>query len=557
MSKTSTFAFVAGAAELLSKGINVSQLSRQRFIDSLVNEQPFKILIDDATKDMFLLDGKRVIRDGRCVYLDKKRNKFEQNLTLDVSKVKQIMEVLYTAQIETFNDFDEKDFIEGFDEKIKQMDAEFYSRLLMKEKLTRENTNEFLRIFLALFDYKNNYSKMLYDDSHIDKSFKLNLKNKYEIVDNRLYIYIKPSDKRKIEKLCGSTPITEYLKDIKAFVISKNIYDYFFASYGNRFQSCFSLSSEYGYCYGYIPFAMADESFICYATTGGVNKLPIISGKQFPCPNMLWRCWGYASENGELLLDKRYKESCSGVETFIKACIDTLISKEPCIIDDANSGCVTKRVLYNNGEGIKKIFNDLNGYFYSDSLRLDADDLYFKYGNGNNSIGSIRYPWTSTHKRFTTFASTIVNVSPSLTLDKPYKIVNGVLLNPKLCPITGLMIDESLDKSPYSKYYTNVCLKSAVLTYINGYVFCDDCTDAECSYYFNIDTSNSCSACRDFAGGKLFAYGYGSSVDPDYKCVSLKSIKEHIKGHIKSTKYDGILLRYFDGADVKYQFYKA
>lgn len=563
MTAIKTFAFVVGAAELLSKGVDISILDHKRFVDreEFSGDNEYRVKIDAPTKEMFKLDSDKVIRTGTIVKTVEDKN-FEPNLSLSVDKVKQIMQVLWEANIEYFSDFNERDFVEGYDKIIEKFDRDFNRELEMQSKLSRDNTDSALKIFLALFNYQNGYSKKLYDDSKIDKDIEslVCLKEKdVKVVDNRLYIYIKPSDFKKIERemLANGVTPTPDMRKIKAFVISKNVYDYFWASYGNKFQSCFSLNSEYGYLYGYVPFAMAEESFICYATTGSVNKIPIISGKQFPCPNMLWRCWGYPSENKELLIDKRYPNSGYDNEVFIDACINVLKSKIE-LINDNNRGI--DRTLLNKGKNIAKIQEDLNGYFYADSLRIkdDKSETFFRFAGGTCGTGNFKAPWQQTHKRFITYASTITGISDTLTLDKPCKVINGVLLNPKVCPTTGFFIDESESKSPYAKFYTKDCKESCVLTYINGCVFCDLCTkDCVSSAFFHIIPNPARSYSRDFAGGKLYIYGYNSGSAEDFKGISLKSLKEHIKGHIDTTGLDGILLRYFEGSEIKYQFYKG
>lgn len=562
MTSIKSFAFVVGAAELLSKGVDISVLDRRRFVDreEFAEGTEYHVKVDKPTQEMFGLDSDKIIRRGAIVISSEDKN-FEANISLSLNKVKQIMQVLWEAEIESFSDFDEKDFVEGYEEVIKKIDAGYDRNLEMKSKLSRTNTDTALTIFLALFNYAKGYSKKLYDDSKVNKDFNKLLKIKtddFDILDNRLYIYFKPSDMKKIDKYmrANNSAMTDDMRSMKAFVISKNVYDYFWASYGNKFQSCFSLNSEYGYLYGYVPFAMADESFICYATTGGTNKIPIISGKQFQCPNMLWRCWGYADTVGDLLLDKRYKDNSSYYQTFIEACINVLKTKISAI-DDSTS-CSGDRDLYNLGQGIRTIHNELDGYFYSDSLRKNDSKVYFRFAGGMCGTGRVKAPWQETHRRFTTYASTITAVSDTLTLDKKCAVVNGVLLNPKRCPVTGFMISDTDTKSPYAKYYTKDCKESCVLTYIDGCVFCDASTmDMIDTTFFKISASNDRNLQRNFNSSRLKAYGYSTGTADDYKCISLKSLKEHIKGHISSTGLDGILLRYFEGSEIKYQFFKG
>lgn len=556
MTAIKSFARVMSAAELLSKGIDFSSFSNKQFKEheAFASGTSFKVSVDDNVKKMFKLPSNNLTREGMLVWANKESDDFAPDLTLNIEQVKQIMQALWEANLESFLDFKEEVYIDNYKQYIKDLDKSFNTSLEMKSKLSRDNTDLFLRIFLALFNYKNGYSKKLYDDSKIDKDFNLKLKTKdFDIIDNRLYIYFKPSDIKRLEKILSAT-YPDFNRDIlkmKAFVISKNVYDYFWASYGNSFQSCFSLNSDHNYIYGYIPLALSESSFICYATTGEVNKIPVVSGKQFLCPNMLWRSWGYSDEKNILLIDKRYTSFSSDIVT---ACIDILKSKID-IYDDKGDNLT--RTLLNDGKDLYKIFKDTDGIFYSDSLKFHDDEtVTFQYGCGNHNNGHVKTPWQDTHGRFTSFASTITSVSDSLTLDKPFAIVNHTLLNPKICPVTGFMIDENMQESPFAKFFTRPCTNACMITYIDGCVFCDASTMDYDDDYFRISSKSSSENRRAFKSSKLYIYNYSSNVSADYKGISLKTLKENLKGRIKNTSFDGILLRYFEGSEVKYQFYK-
>lgn len=553
-----SFPKVFVAAEMLSKGIDISKYNSINALRADVDNlgDNFSIAVDDATKDFFNLKGNILSRQGRTVWYEKKiPENFTPNLTLTIDKVKDIMKVLYELNLESFSKFNEEDFIPNFKEYIAELDKNFNEDLPMMSKLARQNTNTALKIFLALFNYKNDYSKKLYYDSAVDKDFSI-IDAQGPVIDNRMYIYFKPSDMRKIEKIMSSEgqSMTDDMKKMTAFVISKNIYDYFWASYGNSFQSCFALNSEYSFLYGYVPFAMAPESFICYATTGGVNKIPVIAGNQFLCPNMLFRCWGYADTQKNLLVDKRYKATTTEQEVFIKAVLQVLSQKIK-MIDDVSLGSYPKRKLYDQGKNIYNIYKDTEGSFYADSLRVNGEEesVYFQYSNGNNGIGCNRAPWKNMYGDFITYASTISKVSDTLTLDKPWKVVNDTLMNPKICPVTGLFIDDTEEKSIYAKYFTKDCEKSFVFTYLNGYVFLDAYTEEPdiSSLHFRVNKDTS----RQFTGGVLRIGNYKT---PATNCtITLKNLKEMLKGHFNELNVDGVLLRYFEGTEVKYQFYKG
>lgn len=101
-----------------------------------------------------------------------------------------------------------------------------------------------------------------------------------------------------------------YVKDNRAFyvydeeyylVVSKNLYDVFFASQGNGFESCFSLTSDHGFITG-APFWNAHDGFyMVYLTKGTVSKWSAIPGHKLKLPQMLARAWGYNTEAGFLI----------------------------------------------------------------------------------------------------------------------------------------------------------------------------------------------------------------------------------------------------------------
>lgn len=95
----------------------------------------------------------------------------------------------------------------------------------------------------------------------------------------------------------------------KYFVVSKNNYDTFWASQGNGFESCFSLTSSHGYIRG-VPFWIAHKGFfMCYMTDGDITKWSAIPGHKCKLPKMTARAWGYLRPNGTLCLGKTYDKS--------------------------------------------------------------------------------------------------------------------------------------------------------------------------------------------------------------------------------------------------------
>lgn len=548
-----SFAYVAVGAELLAGGVDISKHTRDSIKELVRDSLPEKYLIDvdEDTKELFNLPTVNVCREKGCVWcLQKvKKKEHQPNLTLTIDKVKSIMEVLYTAGIETFAEIDESVYITGFKEKIDALDAEVdYTKAFdcdIKNKLKRADTQDALKIFLALCNYPNKYSLKLFEDSKVDKTFHLKDFKDFEVVDNRIIIPFKPSDKRQILKYLKAKGIKECeisteIKEASAFVISKNVYDYFWASYGNAFQSCFSLNSDYNYLFGYIPFAVADESFMCYATTGKVNKIPVISGNQWLCPNMIFRTWAYASSDEQLIIDKRYRKSDNAYSYFVEIVLDILEKKFNAHTTDDEETVV----LYNDGKGLYDAWQNTRVKFYSDSLRCFTDDkkVDFCYNCGTKSTHGDTPPWKS--GTFLAYASKVKEVSSTLDLGKDIEILDGKLINPKVCPVTHLRISDELEQSPYAKYLTSPVDNLLVFSYIDGHIFLDAATKesnaegADC-----IGVKNDAGLYRGFVGGYLWIGPYSAKESSNVKVLPLKSLKEFIKGHIKDTCYDAILLR--------------
>ena len=89
-----------------------------------------------------------------------------------------------------------------------------------------------------------------------------------------------------------------FLRNNEYLVISKNLYDVFFASQGNGFESCFSLTSSHKYIRG-VPYWQAhDGYYMCYITDGDITKWSAIPGHKLKLPKMSARAWGYRLTDG-------------------------------------------------------------------------------------------------------------------------------------------------------------------------------------------------------------------------------------------------------------------
>lgn len=99
------------------------------------------------------------------------------------------------------------------------------------------------------------------------------------------------------------------LDDGTYFVVSKNLYDTFFASQGNGFESCFSLTSQHRYIRG-VPYWMSHAGYyMCYITDGDVTKWSAIPGHKLKLPKMICRAWGYKLVDGGFGIGKTYDKT--------------------------------------------------------------------------------------------------------------------------------------------------------------------------------------------------------------------------------------------------------
>ena len=107
----------------------------------------------------------------------------------------------------------------------------------------------------------------------------------------------------------------------------------------------------------------------------------------------------------------------------------------------------------------------------------------------------------------------------------------------------------------FAKYLKEPVKNCCILTYINGAVF----TDA--STYRDNNTSDSClrvattnDYTREWHAGKLYTADYTTSSSGD--AISLKTLKEFIKGNIKNSGFDAIILRIVEEDRVTVQVFK-
>lgn len=548
------------AAELLYKNVDVSKMSKEDLRKDMIGT--FCIGIDDKLKDFLSLLNSFIVRvDGlysQNTDKELKKNKTAIDMSLSYDNFIDVLRFLKAAGIDSYVSLDEELFDPDFEKKMKDIEASHDYTKTYNCALKDLNPLDELKVLLALCQYPKDLGQKIYDYASKPQEFYLKDFKDFEVVNNRIIIPLSDVDKYKIKKLLKANGFSEGLEEVlsmNALVISKNPVDYFYCSYGNAFQSCFSLNSSMSCWYGYVPFVMADESYIIYGTTGEVMKTGIIRGKKFHSPQMLWRAWGYADKDGHLLVDKKYRKADSKYNYLIKACCEFLSSKFNCICDGPNRGD-EERTLYNGGKGLFNIWSEYGLKFYADSLRRKTSKVYFYYGCGCNEDTKYTPDWKNNFGTFIDWAQSVTSVG-SIDLSKKNIVNDGVLFTPKACPITSLPIDESMDKHPYAKYFTKPVQSLAVLTYINGTVFTDYTTEEggnERLDYLKICTRSSIT--RTFYQGTLWAGPYNTNGNAN-RLISLKSLKELLKGNVKSFGYDAIFLRAIENDKVTCQVFRG
>ena len=211
-----------------------------------------------------------------------------------------------------------------------------------------------------------------------------------------------------------------FLRKDEYLVISKNLYDVFFASQGNGFESCFSLTSGHKYIRG-VPYWQAhDGYYMCYITDGDITKWSAIPSHKLKLPKMSARAWGYRLTDG------------FGIgKTYDKTQNRELMWKDRDICN-LFPNCQPA----DNGRKVDGEEFDTERYsvFYDN---LTSSFNFKSYGmNGQGSTGDIM-PVYETLKR--------LKFNENIQFFKKVAIVNGLFVEKKVLPKSGL-IDTKINR---------------------------------------------------------------------------------------------------------------
>lgn len=565
------------AIEFMSHGVDISKFkvvedykqyvnNKNEIITRLSsNVKDFVWELDDDSKKLLDLYETTIVRKGKTFYQvnkdDDEENLLEglsTNIKVTEEMLWNTMKILYKTGVCSFNDIDPTKLDDELLNKLKEMDKDF-NRLSLPEtdmvkKLTKESTKRNFGVLTALTyaDYPEVRDRMLDAYDKVYTHFDLNKLKDFPVVDNRLYIKISPSEWHSIKEYYRARSWTwEPANDaLKYIVVSKNMYDYYFCSQGSEFQSCYSLTSPYrGWC-GMFPFGTFDSHYIIYGSKEDVTKYGTLQdNNKWQIPHMFFRHWGWTSKDGDLLVDRCYTGENTRSQRLAEAVRKVVMSKF--MIVDYNK----ERIETKEGKEMQAFFDKYQIGFYPDSVSVGSNFSFSVLNGSRHDMGNkIKFKNLPDRSLADVYLKNIKAVSDSFNPKKPFKIISGVLLNPKICPKTGLLIDESQTESIYAKYL-NQPLQGTMLvaTYCDGYIKLDASSHDVVTGTIQCIQENTYSS----YGSSLIIFrnnfsGEYCSVDS----ISLKTFKEKIKELIERSSIDLLLLRVVEGDKVNFIKYK-
>ena len=515
------------------------------------NVEDFRFEVAKEVLDMAGLSCSRIYRHEKefKLFLNNEEE-YVPHIVVTYDIFIQTVRALHKEGISSFDGVSVRIIDPEIDERMKQVEATFDRKVVptcgMATKMTIENTSKWFNILTSVIyrEHPDVIAKMLEAYNTKLTKFNINGFEDYPVIDNRIYIPLSEADIFKFKEGYedwGQGPE----KDIKYIVISKNLYDYYFCSYGSAFQSCYSLNSDHKGCFGMIPFGIFDGHYIIYATKDEPQKTSIDgTGSKWMTPYMYWRCWGWTSEDGDLLLDKVYttseqnRKAVQMLELLEK--LGAVLGKEDSVIS------------LQDGAKFYEWYCEHSLRFYSDSIILDNDDEYwvFRRGDGDRVfVGAHTFNGASTMKAA---LERVTEVSATFDPKKPIQIINGLLLNPKKCPITNLYISDSDAKSVYAKYFTEPVNSLLVMSYVDGYAKVDAKSLENCRAGSFRDESKYFDRQYTEMGQNYWELG---ALFTNCK-KDIKVFKETVKRLMNNSTYDAVLVRYVEGDKVTFVKYK-
>lgn len=539
--------------ELLTKGVDMNNLNSESDIkNSYFNKdnklisrlsegvEDFYFILDDELRQYLSLDHKVFKRCGKYF-----SSIIEDLVPEDAKILKDVTKEIFLSAVQQVY---LKGICEYRDLYLSEKDPDFITRNLkldegydasiapnsMIQDLSRDKTDFYLKILLAVCYWDTpDLLKRLYEFDKSEKDWSI-LKQRYpnaQIVDDRMYIPVKPSSKQ----MC-----CEGGKDFEGcdyIVISKNLYDYFFCSYGSAHQSCYSLSSPHRGFYGMFPMILSDNHYIVYGTKDHAQKVTVGGTEsKYPAPYMFFRTWGWMSAVNKLLIDKVYS-------TLYNINVDKFL--------ELNDIPITNNSIVNLKDGNKyvEIFSKWNCRFYPDSLRLSKTD--FCRGNGIRSFVGDK-PWKCISGDYSNIIDTLSRntVDPNLNLYQDICCYENKILNPKRCAITNLIISNSEDVHWLANVVKKPCSSLLALEWIDGYFKLLTSSTPEIFQgreHIDINTKTT-DMLYSFKEGSALGFTYLFSKDT----IPLQTLKTYIQNYRNELEYDMVVLRVVDKNQINF-----
>lgn len=483
---------------------------------------------------------------------------------VNIKMLKEVMTALYRNDVTHFDGIPVADFdtelLKEMEEEAKNWKYNAKVSCKMIETLSKENTRQNLEVMLTVLEYPEEVSTaVLQQFDKVETDFEIKGFEDFEIIDNRMYIPLNRIDKNLFSRC---TSLNNNVRETDYIVISRNPYDFFFCSWGSAIQTCFSLNSPHIGGYGMYPFAVNKGCFIVYGTHGRGTETAVIDGKKWKCPHMSWRCWAWLDTDNRLRLDRlypvlncddgndnpyddSYRDIYNGL--FEKLFHYSFEDNHP---DEDEYEDESTYICLKYADDYKNFLNKYSLYCYIDSLGESTGNYYGVCHGYRNFMGSYKPKTTPLD-----LLKRVKGVDKNFTYSAQYFINSvGILAKMKQCPITKLVIPDSMEKSFYSKYFKEPINSLLVVSFCDGHVKLDDTTiknhstgpikvvHNEGDYYSHssINTNNTITLSDKWS----------------IKQTALKTFKDHLQQKIKDSPFDYILLRVIENDRVQYIKYR-
>lgn len=565
---------VTRAIELLHYGVDITQLDslsqyynpKTKSLQSRISDNIEDFCVKYEPTVMAYIEyylGEYVVRHGSSFI-----EIFENSLTdeekalkrieVGLKEFKQVMSVLKEKGFANFTGFNQADYDEEYQKKIDDIRKNFdYSKKPdcdMVAALIKNKMRQNLEVMIQLCNYPTEVAEgMLEAYDREEKDFGLENLSRYPIIDNRMYIKLASVDKDALKQVFANNDwmFPKDLEDLEYIVISRNVYDFFFCSYGSNIQSCYSLNSTHYGWYGFVPLSQFDGTYVVYGTSGKPNKINMISGTKWAVPRMLYRSWGWKGTDNKLYLDRVYigNDAPENKRNAINKWFESIFLQYG--IDFTHSSDISLV----SSDKYKEYFKKYSLKCYPDSINFYRDDGTCHYrgvckGDRNFVGGRLHLPSPLLDR-----LRNITEIAPNFHYCDKWNIINGRLQAVKVCPITKLPIDEDAEQSEFANMFTEPVNNVAVVTFIDGMFHLDTASkDSFSNEGISYTTeANECGTSSREGSSYIFTPRWNMP----FKRVAIKTFKETLKEAMtRSKQMDAVIVRFVEGNKVTYVKYR-